>query len=116
MTTLEVGKRLVELCKQGKSLEGADTLYGNEIVSVEAGGAEVRGKQAVLAKEKAWAEATEVHSGMVDGPWPNGDRFVVRYKFDVTDKKSKKRMTLDEAALYTVKDGKITREEFFYQT
>jgi ketosteroid isomerase-like protein len=24
------------------------------------------------------------------------------------------RMTLDEAALYTVKDGKITQEEFFY--
>jgi ketosteroid isomerase-like protein len=25
-----------------------------------------------------------------------------------------KRMTLDETALYTVKDGKITQEEFFY--
>jgi len=25
-----------------------------------------------------------------------------------------KRMTIDEAALYTVKDGKIVHEEFFY--
>ena len=25
-----------------------------------------------------------------------------------------KRMTLDEAALYTVKDGKVVHEEFFY--
>ncbi len=25
-----------------------------------------------------------------------------------------KRMNLDEAALYTVKDGKIVQEEFFY--
>ena len=25
-----------------------------------------------------------------------------------------KRMTLDESALYTVKDGKIVKEEFFY--
>ncbi len=25
-----------------------------------------------------------------------------------------KRMTIEESALYTVKDGKIVREEFFY--
>ena len=55
MTTLEVGKKLVELCKQGKNQEAMDTLYAPDIVSVE-------------------------------------------------------------AALFTVKDGKIVREEFFYVT
>jgi len=33
---------------------------------------------------------------------------------DVTKKPSGKRMTLDELGLFTVRDGKIVREEFFY--
>ena len=31
---------------------------------------------------------------------------------DVTDKKSKERRKLSEVGVYTVKDGKIVREEF----
>jgi hypothetical protein len=33
---------------------------------------------------------------------------------DVTFKGSGQRMQLDEVGLYTVKDGRIVREEFFY--
>jgi len=40
------------------------------------------------------------------------DRFVVQYDIDVTDKNSKNRMQLSEVGVYTVKDGKIVREEF----
>ena len=46
-----------------------------------------------------------------------GDRFIVRFTYDVTAKSGPmagKRMKLDEAALYAVKDGKIVQEEFFY--
>jgi ketosteroid isomerase-like protein len=41
----------------------------------------------------------------------------VRFKFDVTAKSGPmagKRFVMDEAALYTVKDGKVVHEEFFY--
>ena len=43
-------------------------------------------------------------------------RFVVRYDMDVTDKSSKKRMQISEVGVYTVKDGKIVREEFLPYT
>ena len=59
----------------------------------------------------------EVHSGQADGPYPHGDRFIVFFKYEVTARTGPyagKRMTIDEAALYTVRDGKIAREEFFY--
>jgi limonene-1,2-epoxide hydrolase len=36
----------------------------------------------------------------------------VQYDIDVTDKNSKKRMQMSEVGVYTVKDGKIVREEF----
>jgi hypothetical protein len=36
----------------------------------------------------------------------------VQYDADVTDKNSKERRKLSEVGVYTVKDGKIVREEF----
>ena len=54
----------------------------------------------------------EMHFSPVTGPWPHGDRFVVGFQFDVTMKQSGQRMQLDEMGLFTVKGGKIVREEF----
>lgn len=53
----------------------------------------------------------------MEGPYPHGDRFIAHFKMEVTAKNGPmagKRMVMDEAALYTVKDGKIIHEEFFY--
>jgi ketosteroid isomerase-like protein len=38
----------------------------------------------------------------------------VGFRYDVTNKPSGRRMTMDEVGLYTVQGGKIVREEFFY--
>jgi ketosteroid isomerase-like protein len=121
MTTLEVGKKLVELCKQGKNQEAMDALYAPDIVSIEAAAmagspAEVRGREAVFAKGKAWYANHTVHSATCEGPWPHGDRFIARFTYDLTNKPSNQRFKFDEIALFTVKDGKIVREEFFYVT
>ncbi len=119
MTTIEIGKKLVELCNAGKNEEAMKTLYANDIVSVEAfsppgQSPEAAGLEAVLAKSKWWAENHTIHSAKVEGPWPQGDRFVVRFTYDITQKQSGNRITMDEAALFTVKGDKIVREEFFY--
>jgi ketosteroid isomerase-like protein len=123
--TLTVGKKLVELCREGKIHEAMDTLYSHHIVSVEAaaGGPampqRMEGMEAIKGKATWWETNHEVHKAEVEGPFPHGDRFVVRFKYDVTAKSGPmagKRFTMDEAALYTVKDGKITHEEFFYTT
>jgi len=54
----------------------------------------------------------EVHSFKASEPFVAHDRFVVQYDVDVTDKGSKKRMQMSEVGVYTVKNGKIVREEF----
>jgi hypothetical protein len=56
----------------------------------------------------------DTHSSGVTGPWPHGNRFIVGFQFDVTNKPSGRRMKMDEVGLYTVENGKIVREEFFY--
>jgi len=121
MTTLEIGKQLVELCKQGKNAEAKTNLYSKDVVSVEAAQgpgspAEVRGIEKVLEKSKWWADNHTVHSVTVEGPFPHGDRFIVRFGYDITNKPSNRRIQMDEAALFTVSEGKIVREEFFYVT
>jgi hypothetical protein len=106
--TLTIGKKLVELCRQGKNKEAMETMPQR-----------MEGLEAVKKKGEWWEANHEVHGAEIEGPFPHGDRFVVRFKYDVTAKSGPmagKRFNMDEAALYTVKDGKITHEEFFYTT
>jgi ketosteroid isomerase-like protein len=120
MTTLDVAQQYVELCKQGKNDECLEKLYAKDAVSVEAvtpqdGGDRVAtGLDAIRTKGRLWSERNTVNKAEVAGPYPNEDRFAVRFTYDVTNKPSGKRMTMDEIGLFTVKNGKITREEFFY--
>jgi ketosteroid isomerase-like protein len=120
MTTTEVATKLVNLCRQGKFLEAIDSLYARDIVSVEPAAmppmpAEMRGLEAVRGKSVWWADNHEVHSATVVGPFVAGDRFIVNFDMDVTNKKTGKRMVMFEAGLYTVVNGKVARDEFFYQ-
>ena len=119
---LEVGKKLVDLCRKQKNLEAIDTLYAQNIVSVEPFTMgdmpqTQEGIKAIRGKHEWWYATHTIHSGKATGPWPHGDRFIVHFKYDVTSKEGPmagKRMTIDETGLYTVKDGKIVKEEFFY--
>jgi ketosteroid isomerase-like protein len=121
-STFDVGQKLVSLCTQGKNLEAVETLYAPNVESVEVHGmpefpAHMKGIDAVRRKNQWWIDNHEMHGGEAMGPWPHGDRFIVHFRFDVTAKTGPmagKRMKMEEAGLYTVRDGKIVREEFFY--
>jgi len=117
MNTEEVAQKVVELVRKQAWHEALDTLYDKDIVSVEARASdgdspEKQGIDQVRGKTDWWVNAMEVHSFKANGPFVAHDRFVVQYDADVTDKSSKKRMQLSEVGVYTVKNGKIVREEF----
>jgi ketosteroid isomerase-like protein len=121
MNTFEIAKKYVELCKVHQNQAILETLFSPDVQSIEAAAmpgspAEVRGVKAVAEKGKQWMENHEVHSAKVEGPWPQGNRFIVRFTYDVTNKPSGRRFQMDEAALLTIENGKIVREEFFYPT
>ena len=118
MSVLDLAKKYVELCTDQRFDEALSTLYARDAVSVEAmpRAPEARGLDAIVAKGRRWAEGHEIHGVKVEGPFPNGDRFIVRFVMDVTIKAASQRVTMDEMALFTVADGKIVREEFFYTT
>lgn len=117
--TVEIGKKLVDFCKRNENLKAVDELYADEIVSLESmsspeGTDQAQGIEAIRRKNKQWEDEMEVHEMDVQGPFPLGDRFAVHFRFDATDRKNKKRMKMEEVGLYTVKNGKIVKEEFFY--
>lgn len=116
MSVHDIANDLVALCKAGKFAECGETYWAEDVVSVEAMGPNPtsHGIAAARAKGEWWANAHEVHGVTVEGPWVNGDQFIVRFTMDVTVKESGQRMSMDEAALYTIKDGKIAEERFFY--
>jgi hypothetical protein len=102
----------VELVRKQAWYDALDTLYDQDIVSVEAAAPESRGKEAVRGKIDWWVSAMEVHSFKASEPFVAHDRFVVQYDADVTEKESKQRRQISEVGVYTVKSGKIVREEF----
>lgn len=118
-STAAVATELATLCRAGRNLEAIAELYAPDIVSIEPIGsdempAEMHGRDAVRQKNEWWFDTHDVHSAEVGGPFVGEEEFAVRYDFDVTDRASGQRMQMSEMALYTVKDGKIVREQFFY--
>jgi hypothetical protein len=117
MNTEQVAQKVVELVRKQAWHEALDTLYDKDIVSVEArtqdgSSPETRGIGGVREKADWWLGNMQVHSFKANGPFVAHDRFVVQYDADVTDNNSKKRFQLSEVGVYTVKNGKIVREEF----
>ncbi|HTD83756.1 MAG TPA: nuclear transport factor 2 family protein [Gemmatimonadaceae bacterium] len=121
-TTSAVADELVAFCRVGKNMDAINSLYSTYVVSVESMGneqmpREMKGIDAIRGKNQWWGENNEVHSANIEGPFVgNDDKFAVYYNYDVTSKPSGKRSNMEEMALYTVKDGKIVREQFFYRT
>ena len=119
MTNREIADTYVALCQAGKNEECLSTLFAEDAVSVEAGGPPgmdptSKGLEAIRAKSKWWGENHTVHKAEVTGPYPHGDRFAVRFVYDITNKPSGKRLTMDEIGVFTITNEKISKEEFFY--
>jgi hypothetical protein len=119
MTARDVGEKLVALCRNNQADQAMETLYDRDIVSVEAvanpgGQRETRGLAGCIEKGRQFDKQFQIHGVRAEGPFPHDDRFAVFFQYDVTHRASGQRSSLDEVALYTVKNGKIVREEFFY--
>ena len=119
MSTAAIANDLVALCREGKNLEAIEKYYSDDIVSVESASspdmpAEMRGIGAIKGKNQWWFENHEIHSAEANGPYVGENQFAVEFKLDATFKPSGKRFQLSEMALYTVEDGKIVHEHFYY--
>lgn len=121
MTLQEIADALISHCRNGTEAEALNTLYAEDAVSVEAlaqpgGGPQVfEGLEALRGKHDYWNNAMEQVSIDVGGPYPHQpDKFALTFKGMAKVKETGEDFPMDEVAVYTVNDGKIVREEFFY--
>ncbi|WP_266169129.1 SnoaL-like domain-containing protein [Dyella subtropica] len=120
MSTEVVAKRLVALCREGKYEEAQRELYAKDAESIEPEGlppgalGNVKGLDAIFEKGRKFQESiVEVHGGEVSEPVVAGNWFSCAMTLDVTMKEYG-RVKMSEICTYHVKDGKINREQFFY--
>lgn len=117
MNMKDVAEEFTALCKVGKLDEAGATFWAENVRSIEAmeGPMHVaEGIPALMAKGEWWFGAHDIHEIEVHGPMINGNQFALRFVMDVTFKETGVRSKMDEVALYTVANGKITEERFFY--
>jgi ketosteroid isomerase-like protein len=119
MTNADAIKAFTDLLKAGKHEEAAKAFNAPTIVSIEAMDgpmARVEGLAGVQAKGEWWYANHEVHDVVTEGPYVNGDQFAVVFHMDFTPKQSGERVQAKEVGLYTMKDGKVVEEKFYYST
>jgi ketosteroid isomerase-like protein len=119
MTPKETAEAFATLLKAGDHEGAAARFNAANIVSREAMDgpmAVCQGGDAVKAKAEWWYTNHEVHETISEGPLVNGNQFLMKFVIDVTPKATGQRMKMEEWGLYTVADGKIVEERFFYPT
>ena len=120
MNTEQVAKRLVELCRKGEYEQAQRELYAQDAVSIEMPGlpegalGNVEGLEAIYEKGRQFSERVEaVHASEASDPVIAGNWFSVSAVMDAT-MKGRGRVAMREICVYHVRDGKIDREQFFY--
>lgn len=118
MTTQEVAARLVELCRANKHQQAIEELYHKDIVSVEPEGMPnriVQGLAGIAEKGKKFEAMIEsFNSSSVSDPIVAENFFSCNMLMNVNMKGVPVPIDMDEICVYTVNDGKIVKEEFFY--
>jgi hypothetical protein len=110
----EIGADLVSMFNQGKIKEIEGKWWSPAIESVEGMGMAWRGRAAVEGKNAEWYANNSLNGASAEGPFVGASGFAVKFKMDVQEKASGKRIVMDEVGVYTVQNGKIVREEFMY--
>mgnify|MGYP000719420278 CR=1 FL=1 len=118
MTTQEVANRLVELCREGKFEQVVSELYSPDIISVEAEGTPdriVQGLEAIAKKGERFQNMLEkINSSVVTDPIVAENFFSCAMLMNVVMKGMPHAIDMDEICVYTVNNGKVVKEEFFY--
>ena len=117
MTTAEIAKRLVALCREAQWEKAQRELYAETAVSLEPHETpmmprEVKGLPAIIEKgRKFTAMIEQMHGLKVSDPVVAPSSFACTMELDVT-MKGQGRMQMGELCVYEVKDGKIVTERF----
>jgi len=116
----EIASDYAALMAAGETLAAAEKYWASDIIALEParsesdGPAIAKGKPAALARLTHWLETNAMSELLIDGPFITGDQFALFIDMEITRRATGKREPFSEIATYTVRDGQIVEERFFY--
>lgn len=110
----DLGRTLVDLFNQNRADDWIKGVWSRDVESIEGTGQVARGREQILAKWDWWTSNHEVLGASAEGPYVGATGFAVKFHLHVKDKAAGADMNMTEIAVYSVRDGRIVREEFMY--
>jgi hypothetical protein len=115
MTTREIADRLMTLCLAGKYVEAITELYAADVQQYENGERRPGDRDALVSACQGWLDSRVLHGSEILGAHVGAESIVLELKYDVTPHASKERHQWSEAAVYRVRNGKISDVRFYYK-
>ena len=106
---------LVALVEQGRMLEAIQTYYGDDVAMQENLDAPTVGLAPNIERERAFFGSLRSVKFRAASVLVEGNRAAINWIFDYTTADGQ-RYRLDQVALQTWRDGKVTHERFIYDT
>lgn len=114
-STNAIAQQLIAFLRTNDNIKAIEALYADDIYTEEAGSARTRsGKGVILQSMRDFLGAHDFHYTHIEGPLVSGDSFAVRLRFEATNRETGTSFAVDEIGVYTVREGKIAREQFLY--
>jgi hypothetical protein len=120
METKEIAQKLVDYCRKGDWQGAYDDLFAEDAINIEPiasplSGIETKGRDKLKEKAKGYEAMVQKSYGYtVSEPLVAGNGIAFILTMD-NDMKGQGRATMSELCLYEVKDGKIAKEQFYYE-
>ncbi|GAB5482486.1 MAG: hypothetical protein Pars92KO_22430 [Parasphingorhabdus sp.] len=108
------------LIRSGQAVLAAEKYWATDIVSIEPEhSAEhtlslASGYDAAYGKLTNWLNHSAMEELCIDGPFVTGNRFALFIDMLIKRRATGRRQPFSEIAIYTVRDGKIVEERYFY--
>lgn len=116
----DVARDFTALLRQGKFEAAGDRYWADAVASVEPADlptgipAFVSGIDAAREKARFRFGTGRIDDLGIDGPFVTGDQFALFLDMLITDPASGNAQPFTEIAIFTVRDGRIIEERFFY--
>ena len=116
MTTQEIAEKLTAYCKEGAWDKCYAELYSPTAQSVEMNGDTATGFEEFKKKGDEWFASVEEFKGSTVGePVIAGNFIALPMSMNLKFKGAPDFTTFNEMCVYQVQDGKIVKEQFFYE-
>ncbi len=114
-TPAEIGAAVVAHLNSGATSDRPlwDKFWSDAVESIEGSGMGWKGRRAMEAKCEEFMRENEILGCRATGPFVGATGFAVHIEVELKPKGGEV-MRMKEVAVYTVKNGKVVREEFMY--